>query len=283
MLGSVWIAALTSFPSPAAERVVTPMPAVIRSVRLASGTPVRLRLQKSVSSHDASPSERVEFSVAEEVSAGGIAAIPKGSRAWGIVAEASPRGRMGKSGKLAINIEGVCAADGTPSPLRAVNAANTPGLRRSKSDSGLADSLFALPAWPVLLFMLGKERTLPAGTEVTAYVDRDQMIDPSLVGKRSPDGPCGTLLDVASSEPAASMVNVRSDPAGADITIDGKYVGGTPSRLRLAPGQHHVVIGMRGRLDWERTLTVETAGEITMSAVLEPAPQPAGSRVAAAQ
>ncbi|MGO9274757.1 MAG: PEGA domain-containing protein [Terriglobia bacterium] len=60
-----------------------------------------------------------------------------------------------------------------------------------------------------------------------------------------------------------------SQPDGADITVDGKYAGNTPSTLKLPPGDHAIKIEKPGFKAWERTITVSPGSEVTVSATLE--------------
>jgi hypothetical protein len=60
-----------------------------------------------------------------------------------------------------------------------------------------------------------------------------------------------------------------STPAGADITLDGKYVGSTPSEIAVDTGTHVVVFSMPGFAQWKRDLTVLPGSELTVNAVLQ--------------
>ena len=73
------------------------------------------------------------------------------------------------------------------------------------------------------------------------------------------------------SEPPAqpSNVIVKSTPAGADINVDGKYMGSTPSTIQLVPGEHEVLIEKESLRPWQRTMTVSTGGSLTIDATLE--------------
>jgi serine protease Do len=64
-------------------------------------------------------------------------------------------------------------------------------------------------------------------------------------------------------------VSVSSDPAGADIYLDGKFVGDTPSTLRLSAGAHKIQIQAAKTKSWERDLDVLKDSEITVHATLE--------------
>jgi hypothetical protein len=75
--------------------------AVPQSV-LEDGTPVKLRISRTVSSADAHVDDRVEFEVLEEVRVADVVVIPKGGIAWGTVTEAQAKRRMARGGKLEI-------------------------------------------------------------------------------------------------------------------------------------------------------------------------------------
>jgi len=77
-----------------------------------------------------------------------------------------------------------------------------------------------------------------------------------------------------SGEPGTGTVRFTSDPDGAEILVDGKFVGATPSTLRLAAGSHEVELNASGRQSWRRTLDVLKDSDVTLKAVLEPQKQP---------
>jgi len=60
-----------------------------------------------------------------------------------------------------------------------------------------------------------------------------------------------------------------STPAGAEVTIDGRYVGSTPSVVGLTTGTHVVVVSMAGFEQWKRELAVTAGSELTVNAVLQ--------------
>jgi PEGA domain len=61
---------------------------------------------------------------------------------------------------------------------------------------------------------------------------------------------------------------ITSEPAGADIEIDGAYVGSTPSRITLATGQHTISIRRSAYKTWERKINV-SGGRVNIAAALE--------------
>ena len=64
-----------------------------------------------------------------------------------------------------------------------------------------------------------------------------------------------------------------STPSGAEITIDGKYVGSTPSEIAVATGTHVVAFTLSGFSQWSRELTVTPgSGVINVAASLQKTP-----------
>lgn len=68
----------------------------------------------------------------------------------------------------------------------------------------------------------------------------------------------------------SGVVSVTSDPSGADIYIDGAFVGNTPSTLHLSAGEHAIKIESTGKKSWERQLDVLKDSKVTLSATLSP-------------
>jgi len=77
---------------------------------------------------------------------------------------------------------------------------------------------------------------------------------------------------VAPPPPSTVQLSISSSPDGADIEIDGGYVGNTPSAIETTPGDHLVVIHKKGFSKWERKMKV-SAGNINVRAELDPAGQ----------
>jgi hypothetical protein len=61
-----------------------------------------------------------------------------------------------------------------------------------------------------------------------------------------------------------STVDIKSNPDGAEIYVDGKFVGNAPSKLRFPAGDHVLRASMSGYTDWQKTLTLTPAGAITL-------------------
>jgi hypothetical protein len=68
-----------------------------------------------------------------------------------------------------------------------------------------------------------------------------------------------------------ASITIESTPSGADIEVDGAFVGNTPSTVDLAPGTRDITVQKKGFADWTRKLNV-TGGSIHLNADLEAAP-----------
>ncbi len=71
---------------------------------------------------------------------------------------------------------------------------------------------------------------------------------------------------------ASARCSFTSTPPGAEIMLDGKYVGNTPSEIPISAGTHAVVFSMPGFSDWKRDLTALPASDLTVSAILQKQP-----------
>jgi len=69
-------------------------------------------------------------------------------------------------------------------------------------------------------------------------------------------------------------LDCSSSPPGADIEIDGTFVGNTPSSASVAPGDHTITITKEGYRPWERKIKVST-GNVKISPELKPVTDPA--------
>jgi len=247
--------------APAAAPPVAPKPAM-QGFGLEDGTPVKLRTARTISSADAHTGDTLDFEVLEDVFAQGALVIPKGGIAWGTVTEAQPKRRMGRGGKLDVNIDSVRLNDGEKAALRAVKDVKGGGHTGAMTGAMVGTAIVFFPAAPLFLFMHGKDITIPKGTEITAFVNGDTRLDQAKFQ--------GGKTDVATaSAVAAALLDLVSTPPGADIEIDGKFVGSTPSSISVSPGDHDVAVKKSGFADWTRKVTVST-GHVNISAELTP-------------
>lgn len=215
---------------------------------LLDGTPVKLRIGRTISSATAKVGDEVDFEVLEDVKVNGVVVIPKGSLALATVTVAQHKRRMGRTGKLNVNIDSVRLVDGEKAALRATEGGNGGGHVGAMTGAIVATSIVFFPAAPLFLFMHGKDITIPKGTPVTAYIDGDMTLDMANFRPQTP-----SALEAPS---ALSQVSVNANVPDCDITVDGAFVGNTPSELSLKSGKHLIAVTKKGYTTWSRTLMV---------------------------
>src|SRR5205814_845753 len=252
-----------------APQTTTATPRPPLAFGLAEDTPVRLKLSRTMSSHDAKIDEKVDFEVLEDVKVGDVVVVQHGGMAIATVTEAKPKGRMGKAGKLNMNIDYVQLISGEKVPLRAVKGGSGGSHTGAMTGAIVATSIIFFPAAPFFLFMHGKDITIPKGTEITAYVAGDTQLDQSRFASTAGSTSSVPLNPTTS---ATSAVTIKSVPDGGEITVDDKFIGTTPSTIQLAPGEHKIAVSKSGFKTWERIMTVNANGSINLTAELEKLP-----------
>ncbi len=244
-----------------AATVQTPKPAPTGPT-LEDGTPVKLRISQTVSSADAHVGQTVDFEVLEEVKVNDVVVVPKGGVAWATVTVAESKKRMGRGGKLDMNIDSVRLVDGEKVALRAVKGGKGGGHVGAMTGAMVATGIVFFPAAPLFLFMHGKDITIPKGTEITAFVNGDVPLD---LAKFRPTDSAGSIAEAAAAQ---ETLEFSSNPAGADIEVDGSFVGTTPSSIAIAPGDHAITIRKSGYKTWERKMKT-SSGNVKVVADLE--------------
>jgi hypothetical protein len=74
----------------------------------------------------------------------------------------------------------------------------------------------------------------------------------------------------SSAPDGVGTVTISSDPDGAEIFIDDKFLGNAPATQKLSPGRHAVLLKFPGHADWRRTLEVLKSSRVSLKATLEP-------------
>ena len=183
-------------------------------------TPVRLRLNRTISSADAHVGDTVDFEVLDNITLNGTLVIPKGGLAFATVTEAQPKRRMARGGKLDMNIDSVKLVSGDKAALRAVKGGNGGGHTGAMVGGMVATSLVFFPAAPFFLFMHGKDISIPKGTEVTAYVNGDMKLD---IAKFQPSAPANAPQSAVASNTSGNVdsvsakLHLESDPKPAPL------------------------------------------------------------------
>jgi hypothetical protein len=266
-------------------------------VVIPDGTKIRLRLDQTLSSATAEEGQSVELSVAEGIKVDGVMVVKEGARATGTVVMAQEKRRMGRAGKLDFSVDRVRAVNGEWLPVRYTMTKKT-GDSKAVS-TGIITAGVAVVFWPAAPFVLlrhGKDTTVNKGMAFDVFIEGNHTVasePPAQVASAAqppaaarPAFPAPAVLPVGMPAPAASVpaapvapmnpadlatVTFTSSDPGADIEINGSFVGNTPTTLKLAGGQYVVTIRKAAQV-WTRTIQVSPGSSITMNAAFE-APQ----------
>ncbi len=91
---------------------------------------------------------------------------------------------------------------------------------------------------------------------------------PVLADNGEPSEPLKTSFP--SIADAVGTVSVSSEPDGAEIFVDDKFLGNAPATLKLPAGPHSILLKFPGHADWRRTLEVLKSSKTSLKATLEP-------------
>jgi serine protease Do len=69
---------------------------------------------------------------------------------------------------------------------------------------------------------------------------------------------------------AVGTVSVSSEPDGAEIFVDDKFMGNAPAALKLPAGPHSILLKLPGHADWHRTLEILKSSKTSLKAALDP-------------
>src|SRR5436305_878891 len=220
---------------------------------LTEGAPLNLVTAQEVSSKTAKPGDSVSFKVDEDVVVNGHVVISKGTLAKGSVINAEKSGRMGKSGKLGIQVESTTTVDGQPLRLRA--AKGKEGADKTNSVTALS-----ILVSPLFLLKKGEDATIKEGTKVIVFVDEEKRFrvsGSSLIAQSATEQ--STNPNAASAEASSAASNSPKEMATVYIYRPSKLVGkalapsvfcdgvelarmenGRYLTLKLTPGKHIV-------------------------------------------
>jgi hypothetical protein len=278
-------------------------------VTVQEGTPVRVRLKADLLSETAQQGQRVDFEVSQPVVVNGVTAIPQGAVVWGAVQEARPKrfvrfdieglrlpslqqiklrsipeepknpdkdqirletnvggdigARQGAEFMAYVaedvNIDVTAPAPAAKVPTAPANAAATTPQQSTATPPPAAPG----PAKPAAATTQEPAATPPQKAAAPAAAPAEPAA--------APPQQAATSSAAAVSQPA-ELVTVQcfSDPMGADILIDGNYMGNTPSILKLTSAKHRLVFSLNGYATVIQTLDLSSSTELrTIRVTLE--------------
>jgi hypothetical protein len=125
-----------------------------------------------------------------------------------------------------------------------------------------------------LYTLVDKDTDGKARPPATAVAAATQPVSPAGASAQSSPAPApapsvGSAQKITPDKGEKVKCNFTSTPPGAEITLDGNYVGSTPSEINLSTGTHTVVLSMPGFAQWKRDLTVMPGSDLTVGAILQ--------------
>jgi S1-C subfamily serine protease len=112
----------------------------------------------------------------------------------------------------------------------------------------------------------GSDSAAPVGSGV----ETQPVSSTASSGAQPADAPFESNTSQTSS--GFGTVTITSDPDGAEIYVDDKFVGNAPAKLKLPAGNHVMTLKAAEFREWKRTLEVLKGSQVTLKPALEPAP-----------
>jgi hypothetical protein len=107
-----------------------------------------------------------------------------------------------------------------------------------------------------------------APASLAAAPQTQQPVRPTVVMASAPTAPVPAPVPSTVNAADQATVTVTCNDPGADIEINGSFVGSTPTAVKLAPGQYIIAV-RKGTQVWQRVLQVNAGSAVTLNAVFE--------------
>jgi Protein of unknown function (DUF2846) len=204
---------------------------------LAEGTPINVITAQEITSKEAKPNDPVNFTVNEDLLVNGQVIVRKGTPALGSVINAEKGGYMGKSGKLAVQVESTTTVDGQRLKLRAAKGREG----NDKTTSTFALSMIS----PFFLFKKGGEAKITVGMPVTVYVaeERRFRLDGSTLVAIVPEVPAAASTEEATVyiyRPKKWVGRALEPSVFVDDVELARMDNGRYFAFKMKPGKHIV-------------------------------------------
>ena len=144
--------------------------AVSGKVLLAQGRPVPLVFAADVSSKTAGVGDKISLTLGDDLEAGNVVVVKKGTPTFATVTEVDRPRMMGVPGEIVFQVDFLKAGD-TVIKLHGGKA------KEGQDQETKAAALIAIPV-PVGLFVHGKDAEIKQGAIFTAFVDADALLPP---------------------------------------------------------------------------------------------------------
>ena len=211
---------------------------------LTEGTALNVVNAQEISSKTANAGDDVSFKVEEDLVLSNHVVIGKGTLVKGSVINAEPKGNMGRSGKLGIQVQSTPTVDGQPIKLRAAKGGE------GASHAGTVMALGMLVG-PFAILKKGTDAKIAEGTRVTVYVAEERRFrveGSSLVVIATPSADANAGAAAGTAAPVTVFIYRPSKMVGGALEPsvfcdevelvrmdNGRYV-----TLKLKPGKHMI-------------------------------------------
>jgi len=182
------------------ERIPPPPAKHFEEVVIPADAVIGVQIDRTISSEAARVEERVEGRVTRDVRAGGLVAIPAGSRVQGVVTLVERGGKVKERARLGIRFHSVVLADGTRVPIQTETV-----YREGESPTGESAAKIggAAVGGAILGAIIGGSKGAAIGGSVGAAGGTAAV----LAGSRNPATlPAGTTVTVRLAAPATVTV-----------------------------------------------------------------------------
>ena len=241
LLGRVEAGAQSAAAETSGPAILPQMLQELPNTVLRDGTPVRLRITRTLSTATAKVGDLVEFQVVQDVKVGDLVVIPHGAIAWGTVSKVQPKRRPSRNADLGVEMKAARAVTDQEIALR--------GNRTVKGDvkpnQAISDSG---PLWPILpLVLKGDDAFISKGGKVDAYVNGDATFDSTVLQQSVASLETKNAAALAAATAGKAEVHIYRhvpDVVGGkpDIYLDGaelaRMQGDRYFNIILNPGKH---------------------------------------------
>jgi len=165
-------------PTPSAARSVAAAPNAAAApsapaqLLLARGKAVPFVLASDLSSKTADVGDKISLTLAEDLKAGNVVVVKKGTPSVATVTEVDRPGVGGLPGEVFFQVDSLQAGS-------ALIRLHGTAAKEGQDKEGKAVGLMFVPVVPVGLFVRGKDAEIKQGASFTAFVDADTLLPPA--------------------------------------------------------------------------------------------------------
>jgi hypothetical protein len=156
-------------------------------ITLPAGTPLRLAVDRTLSSATVRPGDPVGFLVMESLILNGVVVISKGATVSGTVVAAEPAGQDKKGGVIRVKIKNLELPSGVRVTLGLVSPSKTPPAAPATTTAGiLATPITGGGNSTYSVYSPKAEAYLVRGFQLTAYVQKNLTLDAGKLNQTAP-------------------------------------------------------------------------------------------------